>query len=519
MRSDHYDVIVIGTGAGGGSVLSKLAPTGRRILVLERGDYLPREKRNWDVRAVQQQRVYDVGENWRDREGQSFAPGVKYVVGGNTKFWGAALLRMRPSDFEEVAHFGGRSPAWPIRYDELEPYYLEAETLFRVRGRRGVDPTEGPASGPYAFPAIRHEPEVKRWIDDFASLGVKAWELPLGVLLSEEAGARSECIRCDTCDGFPCLVRGKADAQTICVEPALAYPNVTLLRGARADRLLTDRSGRAVTSVEVDVAGERAIFTADVFVVAAGAIQSTALLLRSRSDAHRNGLGNSSGLLGRHYMTHQNSAVFALSARENRSTFQKTFAISDWYHAGVDREFPLGLVQPLNRTPAALLEASPPPFATDPRKDAAWLASHSIEFWTTSEDLPDPNNQVRLAADGTIVVDYRANNVEAHDRLNAQLAEVITQIEHRTGNHGFDPRRDFAVTRMPLSVCSHQCGTMRFGQDPRAAVLDVDCRMHDLDNVFVVDASFFPSSAAVNPSLTIIANALRVGDRLRARLT
>ncbi len=499
----HWDLIVVGSGAGGGSLVQRLAPTGKRILLLERGDFLPREKENWDVQAVQLDGRYDARETWYDRTGAAFSPGVKYAVGGNTKVWGAATLRMRPTDFREVRHAGGVSPAWPISYEELEPYYSEAEHLWRVRGERGSEPTDGAASRPYRHPAIRHESRVRELIADLARAGVHASSLPLGLLLDDERRERDACIRCDTCDGFPCLVKGKADAQTICVEPALEHPNVTLMTGARVTRLETDPSGRAVRAVQVERGGRLETHSADVVALACGAINSAAVLLRS-------GLANASGLLGRNYMCHQNSAVFALSRRENRSVLQKTFAIFDFYHRAPDFELPLGLIQPLNRTPALLLRQSPPLAGHSPEH----LATHSFEFWVTTEDLPDPRNRVQLGADGRVVVDYQANNTESHARLLRKTAEVFGATEGAS----FDPARHFHAERMPVRVCSHQCGTARFGDDPKASVLDRNCKVHELDNLYVVDASFFPSSSAVNPTLTIIANALRVGDHLKKRL-
>ena len=511
--TEHYDVIVIGSGAGGGTVTHRLAPSGKRILLLERGDRLPREKDNWDARAVQIDRRYDPCETWRDGAGNAFRPGVKYFVGGNTKVWGAATLRLRPSDFGEVRHEGGLSPRWPIGYDELEPYYGEAEHLWRVRGARGVDPTEGFASRPYRHAPIRHEPRVEKLLHDLKSrAGVEAWSLPLALLLDESRPDAEACIRCDSCDGFPCLVRGKADAQVICVEPALRHPNVTLRTGARVTRLVASPSGRAVTEVRVarDDGGEDA-YRGDVVVVACGAVNSAALLLRSATERHPQGLGNGSGHLGRHYMAHQNSAVFVLSREENRSVLQKTFAISDFYHASAGEEFPLGLIQPLNRTPALLLEHAPPGIDGH---DASYLAAHSLEFWITTEDLPLDGNRVRLDRDGGIVLEYTPNNTAPHARLAAKLATILAEVE----GDGFSVERHFRAQRMPIQVCSHQCGTMRFGDDPRASVLDRDCRVHELDNVYVADASFFPSSGAVNPTLTIVANALRVADRILERL-
>lgn len=510
MSAGHFDIIVIGSGAGGGTLLQRLAPTGKRILVLERGGFLPREKRNWDVKAVALEGVYDAAERWLDADGRPFAPGVKYAVGGNTKVWGAATLRMRPSDFGVVRHAGGLSPAWPISYDELEPYYTEAERLWQVRGQRGADPTEGPASAPYPHAPVQHEPRVERLLRDFERAGTRAWPLPLAIQRSD-GDPHSACIRCDTCDGFPCLVRGKSDAETICVVPALAHPNVTLWTGARATRLETDASGRSVTGVHFERDGVAELVRGDVVVVACGAVNSAALLLRSTSARWPNGLANDTDLVGRHYMCHQNSAVFALSRHENRSTFQKTFGISDWYHASGDWEFPMGLVQPLNRTPALQLEAQPPGIDG---ASAPYLSAHSLEFWLTSEDLPARDNRVRLDRDGRIVLAYAPNNVLAHARLTQRLAKLLADVE----GEGFDPEKHYRATRMPIGVCSHQCGTLRFGDDPAASVLDRDCRAHGVDNLYAVDASCFPSSAAVNPTLTIVANALRVADRLKERI-
>jgi choline dehydrogenase-like flavoprotein len=510
MSDQRYDVIVIGSGAGGGTVLQRLAPTGLRILALERGGWLPREKRNWDPERVVIEGCYDAAERWLDRDGNAFAPGVKYHVGGNTKVWGAATLRLRPADFGEVRHAGGVSPAWPISYDELEPYYLEAERLWGVRGLRGADPSEGPASAPFAHAPLRHEPRVAMLLADLERAGVRSWPLPLA-LMRDDADPRSLCVRCDTCDGFPCLVRGKADAEVICVAPALAHPNVTLLTGARATHLETDARGSSLRAVRVERDGREEVYRADLVVLAAGAVNSAALLLRSTSERRPQGLANGSGQVGRNYMCHQNSAVFALSRHENRSVLQKTFAISDWYHGSPDWEHPMGLIQPLNRTPAGLLAHSPPGIDG---YSPEYLATHSLEFWLTSEDLPDPRNRVRVDGQGRIVLEYEPNNVEAHQRLTRRLASLLAQVE----GDGFDPDKHFRASRMPIGVCSHQCGTLRMGDDPETSVLDRNGRAHELDNLYVADASGFPASGAVNPTLTIIANAMRVADRVAERL-
>src|SRR3954453_20083233 len=272
---EHYDVIIIGTGAGGGTLAHRLAPTGKKILLLERGGYLPREPENWDTREVFLEERYLSGEQWLDKDGQSFTPHQQYFVGGNTKFYGAILFRLRERDFGEIRHWGGVSPAWPIDYGALAPYYDEAERLYLVHGERGEDPFEPPASGPYPYPAVSHEPRIQRLHDDLARTGHRPFHLPVGVDLDETDPEAGRCVRCDRFDGFPCLADGKADAHVLCVRPALKYPNVTRKtpKGPprprhKVQRLDTDPSGRTVTGVLTD----KGTFTADVVVVACVAV-------------------------------------------------------------------------------------------------------------------------------------------------------------------------------------------------------------------------------------------------------
>src|SRR6476620_4770216 len=291
----HYDVVIIGAGAGGGTLAWKLAPSGKRILLLERGGYLPRERDNWDTTAVFLQAKYSTDEEWRDRKGDEFTPEQNYYVGGNTKFYGAALLRLRPEHFREIHHHGGLSPAWPIDYSDLEPYYTQAERLYLVHGRHGEDPTEGPTSAQYAHPPVQHEPRIQQLSDDLEKQGLHPFHLPIGVNLTQDdtgsATRSSACIRCDRVDGFPCLLGAKSDSQVICVDPALAHDNVDLMTDAYADRLETGTGGRSVTAVVVHSAdGSTQRLSADIVVVACGAVNSAALLLRSASSDAPNGL-------------------------------------------------------------------------------------------------------------------------------------------------------------------------------------------------------------------------------------
>jgi choline dehydrogenase-like flavoprotein len=512
-QGNHFDVIIIGTGAGGGTLAYALAPSGKRILILERGGFLTREKDNWDSNAVFVESKYKADETWFDKDGGPFHPGIHYYVGGNTKFYGAVLIRFRREDFGEINHHGGVSPAWPVSYEEIEPYYTSAEHLYQVHGEHGVDPTEPAASRPYLHPPVSDEPRIGELSGDFRKAGLAPFPLPLGIMLDEQNPHLSRCIRCATCDGYPCLVNAKADSHIICVEPALKYSNVTLLTNALATRLETGASGRVVNRVHVDHGGNQVEFSADIVVVACGAINSAALLLRSANGQHPNGLGNSSDVVGRHYMAHNNSALLAVSRRPNPTKFQKTIGLNDFYFRSDDWEYPLGHIQMLGKSDADTLRAGAPAFA--PRRGLGFMATHSIDFWLTSEDLPDPNNRVTVDTNGQITLQYQENNTEGHKRLIAKLKSMLSDIgmENR-----LIPTSLYFGKKIPVAGTAHQNGTIRFGHNPETSALDSNCKAHDLDNLYVVDGSFFVSSSAVNPSLTIIANALRVGDHLLKRL-
>jgi choline dehydrogenase-like flavoprotein len=442
-------------------------------------------------------------------------------VGGNTKFYGAALFRLRREDFGELQHSGGVSPAWPITYDELEPYYTEAERLYAVHGERGEDPTEPRASAPYPYPAVSHEARLEQLADDFRSHGLRPFHTPLGVMLNETDRQRSACIRCETCDGFPCLVQAKSDAQVCAVDPALRYPNVALVTGAFVTRLETDATGRKVTAVHVRRNGAPRVYRGDVVVAACGAINSAALLLRSVNDRHPNGLANGSDMVGRHYMGHINSVLMAVSLCPNPTVFQKSLSLNDFYFGEPDWPHPMGHISFVGKLDGETLKAGAPPLV--PGFTLEQMAQHSLDFWLTSEDLPDPANRVTLDRQGNIVLAYQTNNEEGHRRLAAKL-KYLMQNQRACPVHGKDCHRGlfarslFVGQRIPLAGVAHQNGTLRFGTDARTSVLDPNCRTHDVDNLYVVDGSFFPSSGAVNPALTIMANALRVGDHLLDRL-
>ena len=519
-RDNQFDVIIIGTGAGGGTLAYHLAPSGKRILILERGDYVTREKDNWNPQAVNVDAKYNTKELWRDLDGKELHPHTNYYVGGNTKFYGAALFRLRQQDFGEIRHHGGISPAWPIGYDELEPHYTQAERLFQVHGNRGEDPTEPAAGKAYPWPAVSHEPRLQHLADDFAASGLRPFHTPLGIMLDEKNPRLSPCIRCNTCDGFPCLVHAKSDSQVLCVDPALQYRNVTLLTNALVKRLETDSSGREVQRVIVERDSELETYSADIVVVSCGAINSAALLLRSANDKHPNGLANSSDVVGRHYMGHTNSVLMAISKCPNPTIFQKTLSVNDFYFGTKDFEYPMGHISFVGKLDAITLRAGAPAIA--PGFTLELMAKHSLDFWLTSEDLPDPNNRVTINRNGEIVLTYTPNNLNAHEQLKGHLQRVMKQntcsIHGHECHQGLFARNLYVGQRIPLAGVAHQNGTIRFGNDPKTSALDTNCKAHDLDNLYVVDGSFFPSSAAVNPALTIIANALRVGDHLLQRL-
>jgi choline dehydrogenase-like flavoprotein len=498
-----YDLVIIGTGMGGGTLAYALRHSGRKILLLERGDFLPSEPENWSPEAVFTQKRYKPTEQWFDQNGHPFFPGVHYFVGGNTKVYGAALPRLRKEDFSNVDHEEGVSPEWPVSYEEFEPYYCRAEQMLSVHGEAGVDPTDPPRSAPFPFPAVPHEPYVEDLKIRLEQQSLHPHFLPLGIDLRQ--GGR--CIRCKTCDGFPCKVHAKSEADVSCVRPALESGNIEMMTRALARRLVTDGSGKRIIEVEIERDGETESVTAETFVVSGGAVNSSALLLRSASSLHPNGLANSSGLVGRNYMVHTNTALMAIDpSRINPTTFQKTMAVNDFYLRGEeDYRYPLGNLQLIGKLQAGMLTANQ---RWVPKPVLRAFARRSVDWWVMSEDLPDPESRVTLGTAGRIEVRYRPNNLAAHKRLVQAGTRMLKKA-------GFPI---ILMQRMGIETNSHQCGTMRFGTDPRKSVLDPFCRSHDLANLFVVDSSFFPSSSAVNPALTIASQALRVADHIDGRL-
>jgi choline dehydrogenase-like flavoprotein len=497
--TEHYDIVIIGSGAGGGTMAHALSETSARVLIVERGDFVPQEEENWNPEAVWKQLRYQTDERWLDDQGRAFRPYTHYCVGGNTKFWGSVLYRLRREDFQEIQHRDGVSPAWPIDYDTLAPYYARAERLYQVRGQHGVDPTE-PSREPFPHRPVPHAAGMQAIVDKLRDHGLHPSPLPLGVL---RPGEDNGCILCNTCNSFACKLHAKSEADICCVRPAIQRSNVTLWTNATARRLITDRSGGKVDAVEIERNGELTRVTATVFVVSCGAVNSAALLLRSANDRHPNGLANSSGLVGTRYMAHLATMMQGFHPfRTNSTVFQKTVAVNDFYLRGPDTAYPLGQIQSQGRTHGVMAQTVVPwipVWAYD-----AWVA-RGVDWLVMSEDLPDETNRVVVNGDGRIRLHYRPNNVAAHRLLVREAKRMLRRLGYWVivaHSHG-------------AKNTTHQCGTVVFGNDPGRSVLDSYCRAHDVENLFVVDASFFPSSAAVNPGLTIAAQALRVADHIR----
>ncbi|MFY8150340.1 MAG: GMC oxidoreductase [Prochlorococcaceae cyanobacterium] len=513
---DHFDVVIIGSGAGGGTLARVLASSGLRILVLERGDWLPQEPENWQAEAVFQQGRYVSPDLWTDKHGHRFQPGSHYFVGGATKMYGAHHFRLRERDFEELIHEDGLSPAWPLRYADFAPWYQRAEEMYHVHGLRGEDPTEPPAEAPYPHPPISHEPRIQQLADDLRSAGLHPFHAPSGVMLDEAHMAFSRCRRCNNCDGFPCLVHAKSDAEVIGVRPALASATVSLLTRAEVRRLETDPTGRSVKTVHLLRDGEPLQVSGDVVVVSCGAANSARLLLLSASDQHPRGLANGSDQVGRNYMFHNSKAAVALSHEPNPTVFQKTISVNDWYFGDPEFAYPMGNIQMTGKTRGAMMKGyAPQETFLMPEWSMDRIAAHALDFWLSTEDLPDPENRVRVDGEGAIQLCYTPNNQKAATHLWRRLEGLLDRLYLR--NHLVE-RQVYIKATMGIAAVGHQAGTCRFGTDPATSVLDVHCKAHELDNLYVVDTSFMPSIGAVNPSLTAIANAIRVGEHLLERL-
>ncbi len=497
------DVAIVGSGMGGATLAYAIRETGARVLVLEQGDFLPREKANWDMRQVHMEGIYKNSAPWRDRNGEQFIPSNYHYVGGNSKVFGATALRLRESDFGDIEHREGVSPAWPLTYADLEAHYGEAERIFWVHGEAGSDPTDPWRSSAYPHPPVRHEPVIEELANRLRTQGLHPFPLPL--MLDLRQGGK--CIRCNTCDGFPCMLDAKGDADVCAMRPALESDDVQLMVNAEVLRLDTDGDGRRVTTATVRHHGRILTVTAGKFVLAAGAINTAALLLRSRSDTHPRGLSNGSDQVGRNYMNHTTSFFVAIDPRRRNDTiFQKTMGLNDWYEAGTDTTYPLGNVQGLGKLRGPMVKSARKVVPVDVLD---FVTRRSVDLFVQSEALPTSANRIRLNAGDQIVMEHEVTNMSSHNDLIEKLRASIRVAGYpivRTQLLGANPT-------------GHQCGTGRMGEHPESSVVDAHGRSHEVSNLWLCDASVFPSSGAVNPALTIAALALRLGasDELELR--
>lgn len=506
---NHYDIIIIGTGSGGSTMAYALAPSGKRILILERGGFIPKEKQNWDPHEVVTAGRYRPNDTWYDGNDQPFKPFIHYNVGGNSKMYGAALFRFREKDFMETTHYGGQSPAWPFGYDTLESYYSQAEHLYHVHGQHGIDPTGPYTSADYPHIPLPYEPLIADLEMKMKKIGLRPFPLPMGVKLPQDYSATETPVLLEIFDGFPDLTDSKADGQTIALRPALRRQNVTLLTNAYVEKLETDASGKKVNKVIALINNERVIFGSDIVIVACGAVNSAALMLRSANNKHPHGLANSSDQVGRNLMLHHNGCLVAFTKKKNDCVFQKSLGLSDYYFNAPDSDLPLGEIQLMGRNdPDTILWLAEKIAAGKTYEE---LRHMTIDFWLTAEDLPVPDNRVTLREDGSIKVNYNRTNYTAYEKLKDKLKQIFEQL----GESDEDYRDvQWAGYDLDITGMSHQNGTMRFGEDPGTSVLDINCKAHDLDNLYVADASFFPSCGAFNPALTIAANALRISKHI-----
>lgn len=497
----HYDVIIVGTGAGGGTLAQKLAPTGKKILILERGDRMALSEQNRANVDVFKKERYHAPEQWYDQAGEPFSPQTNYAVGGNTKIYSATLMRMRDRDFTAVKHQEGIAPEWPFQYSDLEPYYTAAEQLYQVHGNLQNDPTEPAHGEAYPFPALDHEPLMQPIVEGLSKQGLHPACLPLSLTRQDDDPT--------------------GDSEVFGINPALKLDNVTLKTPAKVVALHTNPSGTEIKGVQAEVGDQPTLFSGDIVVLACGAVNSAALLLDSANESHPQGLANSSDLVGRNLMKHQLTVIVEKASKPHSGEFLRSVSVNDFYWGNRDYDYPMGHIEDSGGLLRDVIFAESPPLLSViaqvlPGNRLKGLATHSIGWWAQTGMLPNPDNRVRRLANGKLRFEFTPNNFEAHDRLVYQWIEVLKRLELEVDS--VKSNTIFPRGEAPLSVVGYQLGTCRMGIDPTTSVLDLYCRTHDINNLYVVDSSFFPSCPAVGPALTIMANALRVGDHLCDRL-
>ncbi len=497
--AEAYDVVIVGSGFGGGAVAHALSHRGIRTLLVERGMWSARDDEDWNGQSILLAGRYrsesPVAIAQYGKAAKDTTPNA--VVGGNSIFFGGASLRLRELDFA----------TWPITYAELEPWYARAEALLEVHGTAGEDPTGPPRSTPYpATPPPFSEPALRIY-EGAKAAGFHPFHVPTAIDYSGRRG--DACIRCNTCDGFPCKVSAKNDVAVTMLARADAA-HLTIVAGATASRVL-HAHGRA-TGVEVidRATGQRHEVTARTVVVAAGAMHTPALLLRSGLQEH-----DRSQLLGKNLMRHCNAMMgYVFPFQTNpQAVNHKQICISDLYEQErATTQRAVGVIQDMMMPPPEVVRVMAP-------GGFRWLAYKFAARIQTliciAEDEPQVTNFVSLSSDRvdalglpvtTIAHAYSAADLHRRDLLVGAARKVMRAAGGMIGK-----------VRLVDSF-SHAVGTTRFGTDAATSVLDVDCALHGVPNVFVTDGSVMPTSGGVNPSLTITANALRVSERIVARL-
>lgn len=500
----HYDVIIVGTGAGGGTLAQALAPTGKRILILERGERMALEDQNRANVDVFKKERYHAPEQWYDEAGEPFSPQTNYAVGGNTKIYNATLMRMRDRDFETVTYQDGITPEWPLKYKDWEPYYTAAEHLYQVHGDAKADPTEPARSSDYLHPAVDHAPVIQPIVEAIAGKGLNPTSLPMS--LTQQGDDPS------------------GDAEAFGIDLAIAHKNVTLKTNAKVVGLHTNPTGTEIKGVQAEVGDQSVMFTADIVVLACGAVNSAALMLASANDRHPHGLANRSDQLGRNLMKHLMTVIIERGAAENDGKFLPSVSINDYYWGDEYYKFPMGHIENSGGLLQDIVFAESPPLLSVlarliPGIGLTGLATRSIGWWAQTGTLPKPDNRIYLKKSHKrekLRYEFKPNNLEAHDRLVYRWMGVLKELEG--SSLGMRQSNVYPRGESPIEVVGYQCGTARMGTDPATSVLDINCRTHEIDNLYVVDSSFFPSCASVSPALTIMANALRVGHHLKERL-
>ncbi len=514
--ADAWDAVIIGSGFGGSMAAHRLARAGWRVVVLERGRWVERDKTAWDPQAILLDRKYRASSGFRaddDAGVRDLVPDA--AVGGNSVFYGAASFRLRAADFAMASTFGhdagdGLSWVdWPITYDDLAPYYDAAEQLLGVAGVSGVDPWDPPRACPYPSQPAPYTAPARRLAAAARARGWRPFPIPLAINYGA-IRTRARCVQCLTCDLFPCMIGAKNDL-AVAVLPAAMERGAVVRTETIATRLQLE--GGRVVAVECmdERTGSSFLVPCRTCVVSGGAIASAALLLRSGLDTTSPG----GRWIGRNLQRHCNTVVAGLCLDDTNpeQRHHKQVAITDLYYGAPDLRgprTPLGMMQGLQVPPAELIHAQGPFPANIV---GARTVQRHLYLLCVAHDRPNPANRVQLDparrdALGLPLTSVTHHYTDLDVAACRELRREAARILRRAGA--------VIVVHRDIDTYSHAVGTVRFGASPEHAALDPWCRPFGSDNLFVLDGSFLPTGGAVNPSLTIAANALRVAERIAA---